>query len=150
LSVPSDAGGTEPDDLRAVFLHVVTLPPSKLPPGARELAKVPGVGPRRALQIAGQLGPKSEERILRGIGVAASDAVLRGALRALPANATEDDIYAVLAANVARNPGAVAPQAERGRGGEDAAPVREKDLIGVADLRGDLHTQTYEPAGRDM
>src|SRR5712664_2402851 len=65
------------DDLRAT-----------VPPGALLLAKVPGVGTRRALQIAGQLGiasvaeldeavrngrlrgvagfgPKSEERILR-------------------------------------------------------------------------------------
>src|SRR6202035_4347968 len=74
------------DDLRA-----------KLPPGARELAKVPGVGPKRALQLARELGitsaselaeairrgrlrgvagfgPKTEERILRGIDVAAGDA----------------------------------------------------------------------------
>ena len=84
---------------------------AKLPPGARELAKVPGVGPKRALQLARELGitsvselaeaakggrlrgvagfgPKSEERILRGIDVAASDAALRDALRALPADAT--------------------------------------------------------------
>ncbi len=100
------------DDLRA-----------KLPPGARELAKVPGVGPKRALQIAGDLGvtsvgeleeavrggrlrgvpgfgPKTEERILRGIAVAAGDTALRDALRALPAGATVDDICAVLAAHV--------------------------------------------------
>jgi DNA polymerase (family 10) len=96
---------------------------AKLPPGARELSKVPGVGPRRALQIAGDLGvasvgelaeavrggrlrgmpgfgPKTEERILRGIEVAASDTALRDALRALPADAGEDDVYAVLAAHV--------------------------------------------------
>src|SRR6202008_4552524 len=96
------------DDLRAT-----------VPPGALVLAKVPGVGPKRALQIAGDLGvtsvdelaeavrggrlrgvagfgPKTEERILRGIAVAARDTALRGALRALPAGATEDDIYAVL------------------------------------------------------
>ena len=96
---------------------------AKVPPGARSLAKVPGVGPKRALQIVRELGvtsvgelaeavrsgrlrgvagfgPKSEERILRGIDVAASDAALRDALRALPADATEDDIYAVLAAHV--------------------------------------------------
>ncbi|MGH3212587.1 MAG: DNA polymerase/3'-5' exonuclease PolX [Trebonia sp.] len=140
------------DDLRA-----------KVPPGALLLAKVPGVGPKRALQIAGGLGvtsvgelaeavrtgrlrgvagfgPKSEERILRGIGVAVSDAALRGALRSLPADATVDDIYAVLAANVERDAGA--PLAESGRGAENAASVREKDLIRVADLRGDLHTHT--------
>jgi histidinol phosphatase-like PHP family hydrolase len=142
------------DDLRA-----------KVPPGALLLAKVPGVGPKRALQIAGELGvtsvgelgeavksgrlrgvagfgPKSEERILRGIAVAVSDAALRGALRSLPAGATEDDIYAVLAANVARDPGAGTPMAEQGKGGQDAAPVREKGFIGVADIRGDLHTHT--------
>jgi hypothetical protein len=140
---------------------------AKVPPGALLLAKVPGVGPKRALQIAGELGvtsvseldeavrsgrlrgvagfgPKAEERILRGIGVAVSDAALRGALRALPADATVDDIYAVLAANVAPapGPGADAPHAERGRGGQDAASVRGKDLVQVTDLRGDLHTHT--------
>jgi histidinol phosphatase-like PHP family hydrolase len=142
------------DDLRA-----------KVPPGALLLAKVPGVGPKRALQIASELGvasvgelaeavrsgrlrgvagfgPKSEERILRGIGVAVSDAALRDALRSLPADASVDDIYAVLAANVARAPGAGSTRAEQGRGGQEAASVREMDLIGVADLRGDLHTHT--------
>jgi histidinol phosphatase-like PHP family hydrolase len=142
------------DDLRA-----------KVPPGALLLAKVPGVGPKRALQIAGELGvtsvdelaeavrtgrlrgvagfgPKSEERIMRGIGVAVSDAALRGALRSLPADASTDDIYAVLAANVARDPGAGPTRAEQWRGGQGAASVREKDLIGVGDLRGDLHTHT--------
>ena len=96
---------------------------AKVPPGALLLAKVPGVGPKRALQLARELGitsvseldeavrsgrlrgvagfgPKSEERILRGIAVAASDAALRDALRALPSDATEDDIDAVLAAHV--------------------------------------------------
>jgi histidinol phosphatase-like PHP family hydrolase len=133
------------DDLRA-----------KVPPGALLLAKVPGVGPKRALQIAGELGitsvaelgeavrsgrlrgvagfgPKSEERILRGIGVAVSDAALRGALRALPAGATTGDIYSVLAANVARDPGA---------GRAEHASVLGDDLVRVADLRGDLHTHT--------
>jgi histidinol phosphatase-like PHP family hydrolase len=142
------------DDLRA-----------KLPVGARELAKVPGVGPKRALQIAGDLGvasvtelaeavrggrlrgvpgfgPKAEERILRGIAVAASDSALRGALRGLPVGATTGDIYAVLAANVTSDPGAGPTQAEQWSGGQEAASVREKDLIGVADLRGDLHTHT--------
>ena len=128
------------DDLRA-----------KVPPGALLLAKVPGVGPKRALQIAGQLGvssvaeldeavrsgrlrgvagfgPKSEERILRGIGVAVSDAALRDALRSLPPDATEDDIYALLAAQLATT--------ETGEGRSGHALVRTKDL------RGDLHTHT--------
>jgi histidinol phosphatase-like PHP family hydrolase len=132
------------DDLRAT-----------VPPGALVLAKVPGVGPRRALQIAGDLGvtsmaeleeavrdgrlrgaagfgPKTEERILRGIAVAASDTGLRGALRALEPDATVDDIGAVLAAHVTR---AGAREAEH-------AAVRGKDLVQVADIRGDLHTHT--------
>ncbi len=142
---------------------------AKLPPGARELAKVPGVGPKRALQLARELGitrvgelaeaakggrlrgvagfgPKSEERILRGIDVAASDATLRSALRELPADATEDDIYAVLAAHVVttstseeRVHGAVAsgtPTDVTEAAEEAAALVRGRDL------RGDLHTHT--------
>lgn len=126
------------DDLRA-----------KVPPGALVLAKVPGVGPRRALQIAGELGitsvaeleeavgngrlrgvagfgPRSEERILRGIAVAAGDTALRDALRALPADATEDDIGAVLTAHV--------PAAEGAGDG--------RALIRTEDLHGDLHTHT--------
>jgi histidinol phosphatase-like PHP family hydrolase len=132
------------DDLRAT-----------VPPGALVLAKVPGVGPKRALQIAGDLGvtsadelaeavrggrlrgvpgfgPKTEERILRGIAVAASDTALRGALRALEPDATVDDIGAVLAAHVTR----------AGGGEAEHAAVRGKDLVQVADIRGDLHTHT--------
>ena len=120
------------DDLRA-----------KVPPGALLLAKVPGVGPKRALQIASELGvtsvgelaeavrsgrlrgvagfgPKSEERILRGIGVAVSDAALRDALRSLPADASVDDIYAALDASVARDVGAGSPG--RSRGGDGRRP----------------------------
>ena len=122
-----------------------------VPPGALLLAKVPGVGPKRALQIAGELGitsvadladavrggrlrgmagfgPKSEERILRGIAVAASDTALREALRSLAPDATAEEIYAVLAAQVA-TPGA----GERGL---------EQGLIRTEALRGDLHTHT--------
>jgi DNA polymerase (family X) len=132
------------DDLRAT-----------VPPGALVLAKVPGVGPKRALQIAGDLGvtsvdelaeavrggrlrgvagfgPKTEERILRGIAVAARDTALRGALRALEPDATVDDIEAVLAAHVTR--------AEVGE--SEHASVLGEGLIRVADLRGDLHTHT--------
>jgi histidinol phosphatase-like PHP family hydrolase len=127
---------------------------AKLPPGALLLSKVPGVGPKRALQIAGELGitslgdleqavrggrlrgvpgfgPKTEERILRGIEVAASDTALRDALRALPADATAEDIGAVLATHV-----------ERAEPGAQHGPVREEELIRVADIRGDLHTHT--------
>jgi histidinol phosphatase-like PHP family hydrolase len=127
---------------------------AKLPPGALLLSKVPGVGPKRALQIAGELGiasvgdleqavrggrlrgmpgfgPKTEERILRGIAVAASDTALRDALRALPDSATAEDVGAVLAAHV-----------ERAGAGAQHGPVREDELIRVADIRGDLHTHT--------
>jgi histidinol phosphatase-like PHP family hydrolase/predicted flap endonuclease-1-like 5' DNA nuclease len=141
------------DELRAQF-----------PPGALQLAKVPGVGPKRALQIARELGvtsvaelaaavregrlrgvagfgPKSEERILRGLSVAAGDAGLRDGLRALDATATVDDIYAVLAAYVEapvagaeRPTGAPTPAA----GGTGRGPA----LVRTQDVRGDLHTHT--------
>ena len=127
---------------------------AQLPPGARQLAKVPGVGPKRALELARELGissvsdleqavrggglrglpgfgPKTEERILRGIAVADSDTALRDALRALPSDATADDIGAVLTAHVAA-----------GAYGAEHAAVRDEGLIRVADIRGDLHTHT--------
>jgi DNA polymerase (family 10) len=72
---------------------------AKIPPGVRELTRVPGLGPKRALQLSRELGiatvadleaavgegklrnlagfgQKSEERILRGLSVMASDRVL--------------------------------------------------------------------------
>jgi len=72
---------------------------AKVPPGVRELTKVPGLGPKRALQLSKDLGiatvsdlqaavtegklrnipgfgPKSEERILRGLAVMTTDRVL--------------------------------------------------------------------------
>jgi DNA polymerase (family X) len=71
----------------------------KIPPGVRQLMKVPGLGPKRALQLSRELGiasvedlraaigqgrlrriggfgSKTEERILRGIAVMTSDRVL--------------------------------------------------------------------------
>ncbi|HTU06680.1 MAG TPA: helix-hairpin-helix domain-containing protein, partial [Trebonia sp.] len=70
-----------------------------IPPGVRELTRIPGLGPKRALQLSKDLGiatvsdleaainegklrnlagfgPKSEERILRGLSVMTSDRVL--------------------------------------------------------------------------
>lgn len=128
---------------------------AKIPPGVAQLAKVPGVGPKRALQLVRELGitsaaelaeairrgrlrgvagfgPKTEERILRGIDVAAGDAALRDALRALPDGAGVDDIYAVLAARLP----ASAVSACR-PGGPAGGP-----LITAEDIRGDLHTHT--------
>jgi DNA polymerase (family 10) len=72
---------------------------AKVPPGVRELTRVPGLGPKRAMQLSGELGiatvsdleaavsegklrniagfgPKSEERILRGLAVMTTDRVL--------------------------------------------------------------------------
>jgi len=126
-----------------------------IPPGVAQLAKVPGVGPKRALQLVRELGitsaadlaeairrgrlrgvagfgPKTEERILRGIDVAAGDAALRDALRALPDGAGVDDIYAVLTAQLP----ASAPSPDRP--GNTAASA----LIRIEDIRGDLHTHT--------
>jgi DNA polymerase (family X) len=70
-----------------------------VPPGVRELTRVPGLGPKRAMQLTRELGiasvaeleeavsqgrlrnlagfgPKSEERILRGLAVMTADRVL--------------------------------------------------------------------------
>jgi histidinol phosphatase-like PHP family hydrolase len=130
---------------------------AKIPPGVLEIAKVPGLGPRKALQLNRELGiatlddledavrqgrlrrlsgfgGKTEERILRGITVITRDAALRDALRALPAGATEDQIESVLAENtgLAENPG-IAATSETGR---SHGTVRAKDL------KGDLHTHT--------
>jgi histidinol phosphatase-like PHP family hydrolase/predicted flap endonuclease-1-like 5' DNA nuclease len=122
---------------------------AKIPPGVSQLAKVPGVGPKRALQLVRELGitdaaelaeairrgrlrglagfgPKTEERILRGIEAAAGDAALRDALRALPDGAGVDDIYVVLAAQVPPS--------------QDSTPGSA--LIGIEGIRGDLHTHT--------
>jgi DNA polymerase (family 10) len=122
---------------------------AKVPPGVLAIAKVPGVGPKRALQLsrdlgigsvadldaavrAGRLrslsgfGAKSEERILRSIGVITRDQPLRDALRSLPSDATEDQIEAVLAVAIP----------------ELTATNTKKSLIKTKDLRGDLHTHT--------
>jgi histidinol phosphatase-like PHP family hydrolase len=123
---------------------------AKVPAGVLQIAKVPGVGPKRALQLSRELGigsiadldaavragrlrglsgfgAKSEERILRSIGVITRDQPLRDALRSLPADATEEQIEAALAASI---PGITAAQAQ------------SATLIKVTDLRGDLHTHT--------
>jgi histidinol phosphatase-like PHP family hydrolase len=125
---------------------------AKVPPGVLELSKVPGLGPKRALQLTRDLGiatldeleaavsrgrlrglsgfgAKSEERILRGITTITRDAALRAALAALPPDATEDQIATALAEHL----GITASGAGRPGG---AALVR------TADLLGDLHTHT--------
>ncbi|MBO0819695.1 MAG: DNA polymerase/3'-5' exonuclease PolX [Nocardiopsaceae bacterium] len=136
---------------RTGTIKVVDELRARVPPGVLLLAKVPGVGRKRSLQLVRELGvtsvdeldeavragrlrgmpgfgPKSEERILRGITVAASDTALREALRALAPDATEDEIHAVLAAHLAAS--------EPGERGLDQGLIRTKDL------RGDLHTHT--------
>jgi histidinol phosphatase-like PHP family hydrolase/Holliday junction resolvasome RuvABC DNA-binding subunit len=123
---------------------------AKVPTGVRQLSRVPGVGPKRALQLVRELrvtsaaelaeairrgrlrgvsgfGPKTEERILRGIDVAVSDAALRDALRSLPDGAAVDDILAVLTATLPASP---------------ASPPSSGALIRTEDIRGDLHTHT--------
>jgi histidinol phosphatase-like PHP family hydrolase len=122
---------------------------AKVPAGVLQIAKVPGVGPKRALQLSRELavgsvadldaavragrlrslsgfGAKSEERILRSIGVITRDQPLRDALRSLPGDATEDQIETVLAAAIP----------------ELTPASTKKCLIQVKDLRGDLHTHT--------
>ena len=121
---------------------------ARLPAGAGQLARVPGVGPKRALQLTRELGissvdelaeaarggrlravagfgPKSEERILRGIRVAGQDAALRDALGALPPGASADDIEAVLDTQL-----------------EPAGGDARHALVRAEDLRGDLHSHT--------
>ena len=117
---------------------------AKVPPGVLQIAKVPGVGPKRALQLsrdlgvgsvadldaavqAGRLrslsgfGAKSEERILRSIGVITRDQPLRDALRSLPGDATEDQIEAVLAASHPRDNGEQTPRIGSSRSRTSAA-----------------------------
>jgi acetyl-CoA acyltransferase len=132
---------------------------AQVPAGAEDLARVPGVGTKRALQLARELGitsvaelveaaragrlrglpgfgPKTEEQILRGVGVAASDGALRNALRSLPDDASADDIEAVLDAQLI-----TATSAERAE--HTARPGRgHQALVRTKDLRGDLHTHT--------
>ena len=125
---------------------------AKLPPGVQEIAKVPGLGPKKAVQLSRDLGiasvpdledavrkgrlrnlsgfgGKTQERILRGITVITRDAALRDALRALPPEATEEQIEEVLAEQL----GPVT--ATEGR-------ARSHGTVRTKDLRGDLHTHT--------
>jgi histidinol phosphatase-like PHP family hydrolase len=143
---------------------------AKIPPGVLEIAKVPGLGPKKALQLNRELGidsideledavrrgrlrglsgfgAKSEERILRGIGVITHDAALRDALRALPPDAGEDEIEAVLLAQLSRA-GTLAVEitatsAQRSTGTADGGAAALSDgTVRAKDLRGDLHTHT--------
>jgi histidinol phosphatase-like PHP family hydrolase len=149
---------------------------AKIPPGVQQIATVPGIGPKRALQLnrelgiasvadleaavrAGRLravsgfGAKSEERILRSIGVITRDQPLRDALRSLPPDPAVDQIEAVLAANIpalaADHPEITARSAERNTPQPDQRPASSKKpasgnhaLVQTKDLRGDLHTHT--------
>jgi histidinol phosphatase-like PHP family hydrolase len=125
---------------------------AKIPAGAQALARVPGLGPKRALQLNRELGiasvegleealrqgrlrglagfgAKSEERLLRSIAVITKDAPLRAALGAVGGEATANDIALVLAAQLKG----------RGLSGEgDHAPVLDKGL----QVLGDLHSHT--------
>jgi len=134
---------------------------AKIPPGVQEMAKVPGIGPKRALQLSRELGvtgiadleaairggrlralsgfgAKSEEKILGSIAVITRDRPLRDALRALPPEATEERIQAALVAWLETTvpekpvPGITAT----------GASARSHALVRTKDLRGDLHTHT--------
>ncbi|TVZ00326.1 DNA polymerase/3'-5' exonuclease PolX [Trebonia kvetii] len=154
---------------------------AKIPPGVMTLAAVPGIGPTRALRLSRDLGIgdlagleaalregrlrkvsgfgiKTDERIRRGLDAMTGDAGLREALRALPRGATEDDIYAALAAHIpaARIPAAHTPTAHTPTSGITATSAerttkhadavdgagRSPELVRMKDLRGDLHTHT--------
>ena len=142
---------------------------AKIPPGVQAIAKVPGIGPKRALQLnrelgiasiadldaavrAGRLrrvsgfGAKSEEKILRSIGVITRDQPLRDALRALPSDPSVEQIEAVLAANI---PGLIPDREITARSAERNPPAAGNEpasgnhaLVQTKDLRGDLHTHT--------
>jgi histidinol phosphatase-like PHP family hydrolase len=145
---------------------------AKIPPGVQEIATVPGIGPKRALQLSRELGiasiadldaavhagrlrrvsgfgAKSEERILRSIAVITRDQPLRDALRSLPPDPTVDQIEAVLAANIPDLPEITATSAERhktlpGKGADNSKKetAAQHALVQIKDLRGDLHTHT--------
>jgi histidinol phosphatase-like PHP family hydrolase len=123
---------------------------AKIPPGVQEIATVPGIGPKRALQLSRELGvasiadldaavragrlrrvsgfgAKSEERVLRSIGVITRDQPLRDALRSLPSDPSVEQIEAALAGHI---PGLTPPSHGNHR------------LVQTKDLRGDLHTHT--------
>jgi histidinol phosphatase-like PHP family hydrolase len=141
---------------------------AKIPPGVQEIAKVPGIGPKRALQLSRELGiagladletavkagrlralsgfgAKSEGRILASIAVITRDQPLRDALRGLPAEATEEQIQAALA-----DWSATVGLEITARGAEREPPADNSKkrnhghhaLVRTKDLRGDLHTHT--------
>ena len=141
---------------------------AKIPPGVQEIAKVPGIGPKRALRLSRELGvagiadleaavragrlralsgfgAKSEERILGSIAVITRDQPLRDALRGLPPDATEEQIEATLAA-WSEMAEITARGATRGEQATDNSKKRKDGgnhaLVRTKDLRGDLHTHT--------
>jgi histidinol phosphatase-like PHP family hydrolase len=142
---------------------------AKIPPGVQEIAKVPGIGPKRALQLSRELGvggiadlevavragrlralpgfgAKSEERILGSIAVITRDQPLRDALRGLPPDATEEQIEATLTTWLeTTGPEITARGAKRGDKPTDNSKKRgggNRPLVRTKDLRGDLHTHT--------
>jgi DNA polymerase (family X) len=132
---------------------------AKVPPGVRELTRVPGLGPKRAMQLSRELGlatvsdleaavsegklrniagfgPKSEERILRGLAVMTTDRVLLNV-----ALSTATDIV-----------GALRDAAERV---EYAGSLRRwRETIGDVDIlataEDDAHAERIMAAFRDL
>jgi DNA polymerase (family 10) len=142
----------------------------KVPPGVRELTKVPGLGPKRAMQLSRELGvasvadldeavkqgrlrnlagfgAKSEERILRGLAVMTHDRVLL--------STAMDTATSVIAA--------LAPLAERVSYAGSLRRMRETigdvDILATADNEGDaaaimaafrgLADNSKKPSGED-
>jgi len=131
----------------------------KIPPGVRELTRVPGLGPKRAMQLSRELdiasvsdleaaisegklrniagfGPKSEERILRGLAVMTTDRVLLNV--ALPA---ASDIVGALRETTGQV--------------EYAGSLRRwRETIGDVDIlataTGDAHAERIMAAFRDL
>ena len=142
---------------------------AKIPPGVQQIARVPGIGPKRALQLNRELGiasvtdldaaarggrlrrvsgfgAKSEQRILRVLGVIIRDQPLRDALAALPSDPSVAQIEAALAANI---PGLTADPEITATSAQRKPPARSNEpasgnhaLVQTKDLRGDLHTHT--------
>ncbi len=144
------------DDLRA-----------KLPPGARELAKVPGVGPKRALQLARELGITSAAELAEAVRAAGCAGWPGSAPRARSASCAASawrpatPRCATPCARCRPTPprttftrswlvtwrqGQRARSAETGGGrranGRNGAAEEAAALVRGKDLRGDLHTHT--------
>jgi DNA polymerase (family X) len=138
---------------------------AKVPPGVRELTRVPGLGPKRAMQLSRELGiatvsdleaavsegklrniagfgPKSEERIQRGLAVMTTDRVLLNV-----ALSTARDIVGALRDSTAL-------QGSTGRVEYAGSLRRWRETIGDVDILAtagdDAHAERIMAAFREM